>query len=52
MFYLLVKVSFAYLFRVSLKSKCFLFHLQNDNFVQFYSDLSDFHPMTNDDYVT
>ena len=30
----------------------FLFYLQNDNFVQCYSVLSDFHPMANDDYVT
>ena len=53
MFYLLVKVSFAYL-PISLKSLCcsVLFYLQKDNFVQFYSVLSDFHPMANDDYVT
>ena len=42
---------------ISLPSKLkievfFLFYLQNDNFVQCYSVLSDFHPMTNDDYVT
>ena len=48
MFYLLVKVSFAYLLPVSLKSLC----LQKDNFVQCYSVLSDFHPIANDDYVT
>ena len=31
----------------------FLFYLQKDNFVQcYYSVLSDFHPMANDDYVT
>ena len=46
MFYLLVKVSFAYLLPVSLKS------LQKDNFVQCYSVLSDFHPMANEDFVT
>ena len=43
MFYLLVKVSFAYL----LPAVRFC-----DNFVQCYSVLSDFHPMANDDYVT
>ena len=51
MFYLLVKVSFAYLLPVSFKS-AFLFYLQQDNFVQCYSVLSDFHRMANDDYVT
>ena len=48
MFYLLVKVSFAYLLTVSLKSLCF-FYLQKVNFVQCYSVLSDFHPMANGD---
>ena len=59
MFYVPVKVSFAYFLPVSLKLLCFsvnrcafLFYLQKDNFVQCYSVLSDFHPMTNDDYVT
>ena len=52
MFYLLVKVSFAYLLPVSLKSVPFLFYLQKDNFVQCYSVLRDFNPMANDDYVT
>ena len=52
MFYLLVKVSFAYLLPVSLQSRCFLFYLQKDNFVQCYSVICDFHPMANDDYVT
>ena len=52
MFYLLVKVSFAYLLLVSLNRCAFLIYLQKDNFVQCYSVLSDFHPMVNDDYVT
>ena len=52
MFYLLVKVSFAYLLPVSLKSLCFSVLLQKDNFIQCYSVLSDFHPMANDDYFT
>ena len=34
------------------KLKIAVFYLQKDNFVQCYSVLSDFHPMTNDDYVT
>ena len=51
MFYLMVKVSFAYLLTVSLKSLC-ISVLSTDNFVQCYSVLSDFHPMANDDYVT
>ena len=50
MFYLVVKVLFAYLLPVSLNA--FLFYLQKDNFVQCSSVLSDFHPMTNDNYVT
>ena len=49
MFYLLVKVSFAYLLPVSLKSLC-VFVLSTER--QFRSVLSDFHPMANDDYVT
>ena len=52
MFYLLVKVSFAYLHPVTLNHCAFLFYLQKDNFVQCYSVLSDFHPMANGDYVT
>ena len=52
MFYLLVKVPFAYLLPVSLESLCFLFYLRKDNFVQCYSVLSEFHPMPNDNYVT
>ena len=52
MFYLLVKVSFAYLFLVSLKSLCISVLSTIDNFVQWYSVRSDFHPMTNDNYVT
>ena len=53
MFYLLVKVSFAYLLPVSLKSSlCFSVLSTKDNFVQCYSVLSDFHPMANDNYVT
>ena len=52
MFYLLVKVSFAYPFPVAQNRYVFLFYLQKDNFVQCYSVLSDFHPMANDDYVT
>ena len=51
MFYLLVKVSFAYLLPVSFKSLCFSVHLQKVNFVHRYSVLSDFHPMANGDYV-
>ena len=47
MFYLLVKVSFAYLLPFS----AFLFYLQKDDFFQCYSVLSDFQPMANDDYV-
>ena len=52
MFYLLVKVSFAYLLPVSLKSLCVSVLSTKDNLVQCYSVLSDFHPMANDDYVT
>ena len=52
MFYLLVKVSFAYLLTVSLKSLCVSVLSTEDNFIQCYSVLSDFHPMTNDNYVT
>ena len=52
MFYLLVKVSFAYLLPVSLNRCAFMFYLQKVNFVQCYSVLRDFHPMANDDYVT
>ena len=66
MFYLLVKVSFAYLLPVSLKSLCFSvlsrsnirmyfasrFYLLKDNFAQCYSVLCDFHPTANDNYVT
>ena len=52
MFYLLVKVSFAYLLSVSLKSLCFSVLSTKDNFVQCYSVLSDFQPKVNDDYVT
>ena len=54
MFYLLVKVSL--ILPISSKkalNRCaFLFYLQKVNFVQCYSVLSDFHPMTNGDYVT
>ena len=52
MFYLLAKVSFAYLLPASLKSLCFSVLSTKDNFVQCYSVLSDFYPMANDDYVT
>ena len=52
MFYLLVESFIALILPVSFKSLCFLFYLKNDNFVQCYSVLSDFHPMANDDYVT
>ena len=52
MFYLLVKVSFAYLFQVDLNRCAFLFYLQKHNFFQRYSDLSDFHSMAKDFYVT
>ena len=52
MFYLLVKVSFAYLLPVSFKSLCFSILSTKNNFVQCYSVKSDFHPMANDDYVT
>ena len=52
MFYLLVKISFAYLLPVRLKSLCFSVLFTKDNFVQCYNVLSDFHPMANDDYVT
>ena len=52
MFYLLEKVSFAYLLPVSAKLLCFSVRIQKDNFVLCYSVLSDFHPMANDDYVT
>ena len=52
MFNLLVKVSFAYLLPVSLKSLCFSVYLQKYNFVQCYSVLSNFYPVANDDYVT
>ena len=52
MFYLLVKVSFAYLYPVSLKSMCFSVLSTKGNFVQCYSVLSDFDPMANDDYFT
>ena len=51
MFYLLVKVSFAYLLPVSLKTLCFSVLSTQNNFVQCYSVLSNFHPMANDDYV-
>ena len=51
MFYLLVKVSIAYLLPVSLNRSAFMFYLQKDNFVQCYSVLSDFHTMANDDYI-
>ena len=44
MFYLLLKVSFAYLLPVSLKSLCFsVLSTKKNNFVQCYSVLSDFH---------
>ena len=49
MFYLLVKVSFAYLVPVNLKHCAFLFYPQKDNFIQCYSVPSDLHPMANDD---
>ena len=52
MFYLLVKVSFAYLRPVSLKSLCFSVLSTKRHFIQCYSVLSDFHPMANNDYVT
>ena len=52
MFYLLVKVEFAYLLPVSLKSLCSSVLSTKNNFVQCYSVLIDFHPMANDDYVT
>ena len=56
MFYLLVKVLFAYLLPVSLKSLCFSVlstkKKTKNNFVQCYSVLSEFHPIANDDYVT
>ena len=52
MFYLLVKVSFAYLLPVSLNLLCFYVLSTKSNYVQCYSVLSDFHPMANDDYVT
>ena len=52
MFYLLVKVSFAYLLPVSLKSLCVSVLSKKDAFVQCYSVLSDFHLMANDGYVT
>ena len=52
MFNLLVKVSFAFLLQVSLKLLCFSVLSTKDNSVQFFSVLSDFHPMANDDYVT
>ena len=54
MFYLQVKVSFAYLRPGSTKSnRCaFLFYLQKDNFVQCCSVLCALHPITNYDYVT
>ena len=51
MFYLLVKVSFAYLLPVSLKLLFVSVLSTKDNFVQCNSVLSDFHPMTNDNYV-
>ena len=52
MFYLLTKISFAYLLQLSLNRCASLFYLQKDNYVQCYSVLSDFHPMANDHYVT
>ena len=42
MFYLLVKVSFAYLLPLSFKSLCFSVLSTKDNFVQCYSFLSNF----------
>ena len=52
MFFLLVKVLFAYLLPVKLKIAVLsLFYLLKDNFVQCYSVLSDFHPMANDGYA-
>ena len=51
MFYLLVKVSFAYLLLVSLKSLCFSVLSTKRQFAQCYSVLSDIYPMANDDYV-
>ena len=52
MFYLLVKVSFAFLLPESLESLCVMFYLKDNNSVQCYSVLSDFHPMNKDDNVT
>ena len=52
MSYLLVKVSFAHLLPVSLKSLCFSVLSTKYNFVQCYSVLSDFHPMANGVYIT
>ena len=48
MFYLLVKVSFAYLLPVSIKSLCFSVLSTKRQF----RSLSDFQTMANDDYVT
>ena len=52
MFFLLVKVSFAYPLPVSYNRCAFLFYLQKVIFVQCYSVLSEFNPMANGDYVT
>ena len=52
MFYLLMKVSVAYLFPVSLKSLCFSVLSTKRQFLSVLSDLSVFHPMANGDYVT
>ena len=47
MFYLLVKVSFAYLPPVSLKSLCFSVLSTKGQFRSVHSVLSDFHSMPN-----
>ena len=52
MFYLLVKVAFAYLLLVSLKSLPVSVLSTKRRIVQCYIVLSDFHPTTNDNYVT
>ena len=58
MFYLLVTVSCAYLLPVSLQSLCVSvlstkkIKKNQKKIVQCYRVLSDFHPMTNDYYVT
>ena len=53
MFYLLVKVSFAYLLPVSLKLLCVsVLSTKKNNFVQCYSVLSGFQAMTNDGHAT